>query len=44
LRNNLEVIKEYKKIPEKINKLINLKQDYLEQILCNISSISNILG
>ena len=43
LRNNLEVIKEYKKIPEKINKLINLKQDYLEQILCNIEIISNVL-
>lgn len=44
LRKNLEVIKSYKEIPEKINKLINVKEDYLEQILCNIESISNILG
>jgi hypothetical protein len=44
LRQNLEVIKEYKEIPEKINKLINKKEDYLEQILCNIEVISSILG
>jgi len=44
LRQNLEVIRSYKEIPEKINKLINVKEDYLEQILCNIESISNILG
>lgn len=44
LRDNLEIIKEYKKIPEKINQLISTKELYLEQILCNIESISNILG
>jgi hypothetical protein len=43
LRQNIEVIKEYKKIPEKINKYLNKKEVYLEQILCNIESISNIL-
>lgn len=43
LEANLEVIKEYKKTPEKINKLINKKQDYLEQILCNVEIISEVL-
>ncbi len=43
LRNNLEVIQEYKRLPEKINWLIEGKQKYLEQILCNIETLSNIL-
>jgi hypothetical protein len=43
LRQNLEVIKEYKKLPEKINKYLNAKEIYLEQILCNIETISNIM-
>ena len=43
LRQNLDIIKEYKQIPEDINNLINKKQDYLEQILCNIESISYVL-
>ncbi|MDP2089997.1 MAG: FG-GAP-like repeat-containing protein [Candidatus Gracilibacteria bacterium] len=44
LRNNIEVIKSYKRIPEDINDLITKKQDYLEQTLCNIDTISFILG
>lgn len=44
LRDNLEVIKSYKKIPENINDLITKKQVYLEQTLCNIDTISYILG
>ena len=44
LRDNIEVIKSYKEIPERINDLIHKKEDYLEQILCNIDTISYILG
>jgi len=43
LRKNLEVIKSYKEIPEKINGLLNKKQEYLEQILCNIEIVTSIL-
>ncbi len=43
LRQNLEVIKEYKEIPEKINSYLNKKEEYLEQILCNIETISTLL-
>jgi len=43
LEANLEVIKDYKNTPEKINKLISKKEDYLEQILCNIENVSSIL-
>ncbi len=43
LRDNLEVIKSYADIPELINELITKKEDYLEQILCNIDTISYIL-
>ncbi len=44
LRDNIEVIQSYKEIPEDINKLITKKQDYLEQVLCNIDTISYLLG
>ena len=43
LEKNLEVINDYKDIPKKINKLVNKKQYYLEQILCNIDTVSFIL-
>lgn len=44
MNSNLEAIKSYADIPEKINKLLNKKEEYLEQILCNIDSISEIMG
>ena len=44
IKQNLEVIKSYKKIPEELNTLITKKEDYLEQVLCNIDIISWILG
>lgn len=44
LEANLQVLKTYKEIPEKINKYINKKEYYLEQILCNIEWISSMLG
>lgn len=43
LEANVEVLKSYKEIPEKINKYLNKKQYYLEQILCNIDTISTVL-
>jgi len=44
LEANLEVLRSYKEIPQKINKYINKKEYYLEQILCNIETISTVLG
>lgn len=44
LEANMEVLKSYKETPEKINKYINKKEYYLEQILCNIETISTVLG
>jgi hypothetical protein len=44
LRANIEVIESYKKLPEDIYNLLNVKERYLEQILCNIETISKILG
>jgi len=44
LERNLEIIEEYKKLPEKLNKLISIKEVRLEQILCNIEAISSLLG
>ena len=43
LEANLEILNDYKEIPKKINKMINVKQRYLSQILCNIETISFIL-
>ncbi len=42
LETNLRVLEEYKNIPEKLSKLANKKQDYLEQILCNVDSVQEI--
>jgi len=43
LEANVEVLESYKKLPEQINKYLNKKQYYLEQILCNIDTISTVL-
>ena len=43
LRNNVEVIKSYRETPEKINSMLNKKEEYLEQILCNIDTVSSML-
>ena len=44
LQMNLQVIESYKRIPEQIADLAWKKQEYLEQILCNIESVSEITG
>ena len=42
LQTNLNVLDSYKEIPEKLANLANKKQDYLEQILCNVDSVQEI--
>lgn len=44
LDQNIQALEEYKKLPEKINKLITIKETRLGQILCNVETISYILG
>jgi len=44
LERNIEIINDYKSFPEKLGKLVNKKEDYLEQILCNVEAISTILS
>ena len=43
LERNIEIIEDYKKTPEKIYKWLNAKERYLEQILCNIDMLSDIM-
>jgi len=42
LETNLQVLETYKEIPEKLASLANKKQDYLEQILCNVDNIQEV--
>jgi hypothetical protein len=42
LDRNIEVLEDYKDFPEKLNELISKKEERLEQILCNIDSISQM--
>jgi len=44
LERNIEILESYKDFPEQLNKLITIKETRLEQILCNIEAISNLLG
>jgi hypothetical protein len=44
LERNIAAIEEYKQFPEKLQKLLNIKQTWLEQILCNIEAISELMG
>lgn len=39
IRKNIEIIKSYGEIPKEVAKLINKKEDYLEQVLCNVEAI-----
>jgi len=42
LEINIGILETYKDIPWAISKLFNKKQEYLEQIMCNIETIENI--
>ncbi|PID87581.1 hypothetical protein CSB07_00690 [Candidatus Gracilibacteria bacterium] len=44
LKRNIEIIKTYKDIPKSLNELLNKKQERLEQLLCNIEVVSDIVG
>lgn len=41
---NIEIVEHYAKFPEEINKLIRSKDLWLEQILCNIDVINEMLN
>jgi len=43
LEQNIEVIQSYKDLPKDINTLINSKEKYIEQVMCNVESIGEIL-
>ncbi len=43
LEQNIAILEEYKKFPEKLASLVNKKQERLDQILCNIESISELI-
>jgi len=44
LEQNIEVLESYKSLPKDLWELVRKKEDYLEQILCNVEAISEILG
>ncbi len=44
LEKNLRTLEDYKKFPEKLQKLLTWKQRYIEQIVCNIRTIEKMLG
>lgn len=44
LEQNIQILQEYKEFPERLSKLINIKEVWLEQILCNIEAIANLMG
>ncbi len=44
LDKNLAIIEEYKKFPENLVKLLNKKEDRLNQILCSVDTIYKIFG
>ena len=43
LEKNIQTLEEYKTFPDKLAKLINIKEVWLEQILCNIEAISKLV-
>jgi len=44
INRNIEILEEYKRFPDKLLKLINQKNIRLEQVLCNVESISELTG
>jgi len=43
LEQNIQTLQEYKEFPDKLAKMINIKEVWLEQILCNIEAISKLV-
>jgi len=44
INRNIETLEEYKKFPDKLSELLNKKNIRLEQVLCNVESISELTG
>lgn len=44
LETNIQILQEYKEFPDRLAELINIKEVWLEQILCNIEAISSLVG
>ncbi|MCH2188381.1 hypothetical protein MK079_00960 [Candidatus Gracilibacteria bacterium] len=44
LEKNIEILESYKRLPRDLNRMLNKKEDYLSQILCNIEAISSLMG
>jgi hypothetical protein len=44
LKRNIQTLEEYKQLPKKINDLLWKKEARMEQILCNIETISKLMG
>jgi len=43
LETNIWILEEYKEFPDRLADLINIKEVWLEQILCNIEAISSLV-
>lgn len=43
LQRNIQTLEEYKQLPKKINDLLGKKEARMEQILCNIETISKLM-
>lgn len=41
---NIEILNEYKRLPEKVHKMLKIKEIRISQILCNLETISKITG
>ena len=44
LDQNIEVLESYKKLPEQIHEMLQIKEVRLEQILCNVEAISKMMS
>ncbi|NCP76959.1 hypothetical protein GW830_02345 [bacterium] len=43
-QENINIIEEYKKFPEKFQKYLTWKERYVGQLLCNVEAIENMMG
>ena len=44
LQENINIIEEYKRYPEKLQKYLTWKERYASQLLCNVESIEEMMG
>jgi hypothetical protein len=43
LDRNIEILKSYKEFPERLNEMLRIKEIRLDQILCNVEIISEVV-